>query len=158
MPQTYSFISRWQVNAPIEDVWKLIYDSEKWPEWWPSVVEVKEIHTGDSSGIGSIRSYKMRSPMLYTLSFNLKLTAREDLKLLKGNASGDLEGIGAWYVSEKEGVTDIQCHWRVSTTKWWMNSFAFVLKPLFRYNHSAVMKDGGLSLGKQLNTSITIIS
>lgn len=158
MPQTYSFISRWQVNAPIENVWKLIYDSEKWPEWWPSVVEVKEIYTGDSSGIGSIRSYKMRSPMLYTLSFKLTLTEREDLKLLKGNASGDLEGTGAWFISESYGVTDVQCHWRVSTTKWWMNSFAFVLKPLFRYNHSAVMKDGGHSLGKKLHTSVTIIS
>jgi len=158
MPETYSFISRWQVKAPIEEVWQLIYDSEKWPEWWPSVVKVKEIHPGDLRGIGSVRCYKMRSPMLYTLSFNLTLTEREDLKLLKGNASGELQGTGAWFVNEMDGLTDVQCHWKVATTRWWMNSFAFALRPLFRYNHAAVMKDGGISLGRKLNTPVTIIS
>lgn len=158
MPHEYSFISHWKVNAPIQDVWELIYDSEKWPDWWSSVVTVKETKPGDSRGIGSIRVYKMRSPMLYTLCFALTLTEREDLRLLKGNATGELQGTGTWLLNEANGITDVQCHWNVNTTKWWMNAFAFVLKPAFHYNHSAVMRDGALSLAKVLGTDVQIIS
>lgn len=158
MSQKYSFVSHWKVKAPIDDVWELIYNSVKWPEWWQSVIEVKETYTGDTRGIGSMRRYTMRSPMLYTLTFNLELTHREDLKLLQGNATGDLSGTGAWILSEEKGITDIQCHWNVETTKWWMNTFAFILKPAFHFNHAAVMKDGALCLGRLLNTEVHIIS
>src|SRR5690606_17528487 len=115
----YHFISHWQVSAPLQQVWDAIYLSEQWPEWWKGVVSVKEIKAGDSLGIGSIRTYRMRSPMLYTLSFNLQLTDREELKLLKGNATGELKGTGAWHFEHKNGITDVKCIWNVHTTLWW---------------------------------------
>ncbi|OSZ78747.1 hypothetical protein CAP35_11010 [Chitinophagaceae bacterium IBVUCB1] len=158
MPQQYAFISHWKVKAPIETVWKLIYDSEKWPDWWKGVVSVTETYKGDERGIGSIRRYKMRSPMLYTLSFDMELTERADLELLKGNASGQLDGTGAWMLTYKDGITDVQCHWHVATTRWWMNTFAFLLRPAFHYNHAAVMKNGAISVADKLQTEVVVIS
>jgi uncharacterized membrane protein len=158
MSQQYNFISHWKVNAPIEKVWQLIYDSEKWPHWWKSVVSVKELNKGDERGIGSIRMYKMRSPMLYTLSFNMELTERIDMELLKGNASGELTGTGAWMLKVTDGITEVQCHWQVYTTRWWMNTFAFMLRPAFRYNHAAVMKHGAKGLSELLHTGVEVIS
>ena len=42
MSPTYSFVTHWRVQAPVEDVWNAIYLSEEWPQWWKDVVHVKE--------------------------------------------------------------------------------------------------------------------
>ncbi|MBS1774305.1 MAG: SRPBCC family protein [Bacteroidetes bacterium] len=154
MNKQYSFKTVWRLKAPVKEVWDTIYESERWPEWWSNVLEVHETVKGDDNGIGSIREYTLRSPMHYTLFFRLTLTDRVDYQLLKGNASGELDGTGSWHFREADGVTTVECLWNVSTTVWWMNSFAFILKPLFRLNHSLVMKSGGICLARKLNAEM----
>ncbi|OJW80959.1 MAG: hypothetical protein BGO69_19955 [Bacteroidetes bacterium 46-16] len=154
MPENYSFTTHWYVNAPLKDVWELIYKSEEWPKWWNGVLSVTETEKGDERGIGSIRIYRLRSPMLYTLSFRLLLTQREEYKHLAGNASGELEGEGAWHFDTGEGVTHVRCHWNVHTNIKWMNTFAFLLKPVFMFNHRLVMKQGAKCLAKKLGTTV----
>jgi hypothetical protein len=154
----YSFTSKWIIDAPLNEVWHTIYESESWSQWWKSVISVVEIQKGDERGIGSIRVYKMRSPMLYTLCFNMLVTERIDYKLLRGEASGELCGEGVWHFHEENHKTIIECCWNVHTAIWWMNVFSYLLRPAFEYNHAAVMRNGAISLGKKLNTSIQIIS
>jgi hypothetical protein len=154
MAAQYLFITDWYIRAPLQQVWDAIYLSEEWPQWWDSVLSVTETVKGDERGIGSVRIYKLQSPVLYTLSFSLTLTERIEYKLLKGSASGDLKGIGAWRFEENNGITHVQCEWNVSTTVWWMNLFAFMLKPAFSYNHRLVMKRGAKCLAKKLNAEL----
>lgn len=154
MPENYSFTTNWYVKAPLEQVWEAIYKSEDWPQWWKGVVSVKETEKGDERGIGSIREYRIKSPMHYTLFFRLLLTDREEYKYLSGNASGELEGVGAWHFSREGDQTHVQCEWNVHTNIKWMNSFAFLLKPVFRFNHSMVMKWGAKSLAKKLGVEV----
>ena len=154
MKRSYSFISRWQLGAPVEDVWEAIRESEKWPEWWKGVDGVEEIEAGDDQGIGSIRRYTLSSPTKYKLNFSLLLTDRLEYALLKGEASGDLEGTGAWHFAENGGVTYVECHWHVSTTVRWMNFLSPLLAPMFKYNHSVVMKWGAQSLARKLNAEL----
>lgn len=156
MARVYSFETDWVFNAPLQQVWDAIYLSEDWPKWWKGVLSVEEIVKGDERGIGSVRVYKMRSPMLYTLSFHMELTDRIELRLLKGNASGELQGTGAWYFEEHDGLTHVHYEWKVSTNKAWMNYLAFLLKPLFEYNHDILMRWGAESLAKKLNTEVFI--
>ena len=158
MSPIYSFVTHWRVKAPVEDVWNAIYLSEKWPQWWKDVVYVKEAIKGDENGIGSIRSYKLRSPMLYSLEFDLLLTERKDNCLLKGIASGELTGSGEWHFEQQGDVTDVKCYWNVSSTLWWMNAFAFLLRPIFSYNHRIVMKNGGASLSRKLNVPVSVLN
>lgn len=159
MAEQYSFITHWRIKAPLQDVWNAIYLSEEWPNWWKGVVSVVETVKGDERGIGSIRIYKLRSPMAYTLSFKLELTERIDQQLLKGTATGELAGTGSWHFAEEPGnITHISCHWNVHTTVRWMNTFAFLLRPLFTYNHNAVMRQGAQSLAKKLRTELISFS
>ena len=155
MNKSYSFLSTWRLKAPLESVWQCMYESERWPEWWNGVIEVKEIVEGDERGLGSIRTYTLTSPARYKLTFNMEFIERIDHQLLKGRASGDLEGTGAWIFREEEGgITTIECHWHVATTLKWMNYLAFLLEPFFRNNHSAVMNWGAKGLAKRLDAEL----
>jgi len=154
MSTHYSFITRWQIKAPLKDVWWAIYEAEKWPEWWPGVLAVKEIKAGNDRGIGGIKRYTWKSALPYQLSFNMELTDRVDYKMLTGRASGELEGTGTWHFEENNGITDVTYYWDVVTHKKWMNFFSFALKPLYRYNHNIVMKWGAKGLSALLHAQL----
>lgn len=96
--------------------------------------------------------------MLYTLGFSLLLTEKIEYRLLRGNASGELSGTGDWHFIETDGITHIQCNWNVSTNIGWMNRMAFLLRPVFAFNHGIVMRNGAKALSKYLNAPLVAAS
>lgn len=154
MPAYYSFITRWQIEAPVAQAWDAIYDSLDWPNWWKGVLDVEETEKGDDRGINGVRIYTWKSVLPYKLRFSSRLLERDDYKRLHGVAFGELEGEGTWYFSEINGVTHLQYHWKVFTNKRWMNLLAFIMKPLFQYNHDVVMRWGAEGLAKKLNARL----
>ena len=154
MPQQYSFITKWQIKAPVQSVWDAIFYSKEWPNWWKGVVAVKELEPNDAAGLNGISEYTWKSALPYTLSFNMKLLERDELKRLYGEAFGELEGNGTWLFEEKDGISYVQYNWNVYTNKAWMNYLSFVLKPAFRYNHDVVMRWGAEGLAKKLNATL----
>ena len=154
MENDYSFMTRWQIAAPLSEVWNLIYESDDWPGWWKGVKRVKIIRENDTNGINGVREYTWKSALPYKLSFQMKLVEKVDKKLLRGVAFGELEGDGTWHFEEENGVTKVQYNWNVKTTKSWMNYFAFILKPLFKLNHDIVMRWGAEGLAKKLDAKL----
>lgn len=154
MPSHYSFVTHWELKVPLEDVWNAIYDSLEWPDWWKGVQSVVEIQPNDESGVNGIRAYTWKSALPYQLTFSMQLTEKEPLKRLKGIAFGELEGTGEWHFSEKEGIVHVRYDWNIVTNKKWMNTFAFLLKPVFKFNHNVVMHWGGEGLAKKLGTTL----
>jgi hypothetical protein len=154
MPYKYVFITRWQIRAPVEEVWEAIYHSLEWPQWWEGVKAARTIQDGHENGIDGIREYTWRGILPYNIHFTSRLTEREDYSKLHGVAYGDLEGEGTWHFFEKDGVTYLQCDWRVNSNIRWMNAIAFLLKPLFRYNHRVLMNRGARGLAKKLNAEL----
>ena len=154
MAVQYNFITHWQIKAPLEQVWNAIYDSEQWPNWWRGVLEVNEISDGNADGINSVKEYVWKSQLPYKLAFKMKLKKKEEFKMLSGDAYGELEGTGTWYFGEKDGITFVQYDWKVLTNKAWMNTFSFLLKPAFNYNHNIVMRWGAEGLAKKLNAEL----
>lgn len=152
--QKYVFITRWQIKAPVEDVWNAIYNSLEWPQWWKGVKEARSIEEGDARGINGIREYTWKSILPYKLKFASKLLEREDHKRLYGIAFGELEGEGTWHFFEKDGITYLQYDWKVATKKKWMNALSFLMKPIFKYNHDIVMKWGAKGLAKKLDAEL----
>lgn len=154
MAKEYAFITRWQIRAPLQVVWDTIYDSMHWPSWWKGVLDVTVVKAGDEAGVGGIRKYTWRSVLPYKLVFDMELTVIEPCRYMKGVAFGELEGLGEWFFEEKDGITYIEYHWNVFTNKTWMNTFHFILKPAFEYNHNIVMAWGAKGLAKKLNTEL----
>lgn len=150
MATQYSFVTKWQIQAPVEQVWDAIYNSTEWPNWWKGVVAVNELNAGDERGIRGIRRYTWKSALPYKLSFNMQLTQREDGKKLAGIAFGELEGNGTWVFEQKNNTTFVTYYWNVITNKPWMNYLSFLLKPAFTYNHNIVMRWGEQGLKRKL--------
>lgn len=154
MPAHYSFVTNWELEAPLEDVWNAIYNSLEWPRWWKGVHSVVEIQPNNDSGVNGIRAYTWKSALPYQLTFSMQLTEKESLKRLKGIAFGELEGTGEWFFSEHNGIVHVRYNWSIVTNKKWMNTFAFLLKPVFKFNHNIVIHWGGIGLAKKLGTTL----
>lgn len=154
MKTQYSFVTKWEIEASLPQVWDAIYTSIEWPRWWKGVLSVQEIEKEDANGINGVNAYTWKSMLPYQLKFTMRLTEKQPMKRLKGIAFGELEGQGEWTFNEQNGVIQIQYNRDVYTKKAWMNYLSFLLKPAFRYNHNVVMHWGAIGLAKKLNAKL----
>lgn len=150
----YHLVTRWQLEAPLESVWDAIYNAEAWPAWWPGVRCVETLDRGNADGLGARQRYVWQSALPYRLAFVTRVTRVERLRLLEGRVDGDLEGVGCWHFSQEDGLTTVCFDWRVRTTERWMNLLSPMAEPLFRWNHDAIMRQGGMGLAKHLHTRL----
>lgn len=155
MFEYYEFVTVWRFSAPVDKVWEEIKHSENWSEWWCGVLKVEELRAGDAEGVGKIVRSSWRSVLPYTLEFDSEVVRIEPLKLIEVRAFGELEGNGLWtFAAECESQTRVQYDWKVKTAASWMNFIAPLAKPLFRWNHDAIMRKGGEGLAKKIGAEL----
>lgn len=144
---SYRFHTVWTVAAPLEAVWDVIFDAERWPEWWPGVEQVKALDHGRGDlKIGSRTEQVWRSRLPYSVRFETVTDRVERLRLIEGRVDGDLRGTGVWRFDAAVAATTVSYDWRVETTSPWMNALARIARPVFRWNHDWVMRQGGEGL------------
>lgn len=150
---SFCLTTTWLIPAPLDKVWSALIDTESWPDWWPYVESVTETFHGSPSGSGNVRNYSWRTCLPYRLQFNLRVTALHPMRLVTVAVAGDLEGEGKSHlaVDAATGQTRITFCWRVRTRKNWMNWFGLFCSPIFRWNHTRVMKRGEQGLIRFLN-------
>jgi len=150
----YSFLSTWCVETPLQPVWNVIYEVERYPEWWPGVRKVTQLEPGDDNGLGALHRQEWRSKLPYSVKFDTRVTRSEPPYLLEAHASGELEGVGIWRLYEGAAGTAIIYRWDVSTTRRWMNRLAPLARPAFEWNHDRVMRNGASGLAEKLNVPL----
>ena len=150
----YEFVTIWRVKAPQEQVWDLIFHSDKWPTWWRGVERVEQLKDGDANHVGAIFRYTWKSKLPYRLSFDMETTRVDPVSVIEGRAIGELQGMGRWQLSQEGEITTARYDWKVETTKAWMNLLAPIARPFFSWNHDVVMGWGGEGLGKRLGVSL----
>lgn len=154
----YRFLTTWLLEAERERVFDLIWESERWPEWWPGVIQATEISRGDDNGVGRRGLYEWRSTIPYPVRFEVTTTRVERPALLEGAATGGLEGVGRWRLFAGPDATAVLYEWNVRTTKRWMNLIGPVAAPLFRWNHDRIMRSGGEGLAHELRARLLAAS
>jgi uncharacterized protein YndB with AHSA1/START domain len=152
----YHFVSRWQIQAPIERVWDEIYHAERWPGWWKYVESVQELEPGRSDGVGARFRLLFRTRLPYALGFDVCLTSVQPPRTLVAEATGELEGTGCWTLTPAEGGTLVRYDWDIRTTTWWMNLLAPIARPAFQWNHDELMREGGESLARRLGAELVL--
>ncbi|MGF6780018.1 SRPBCC family protein [Paraburkholderia sp. GAS334] len=153
----YRFSTTWRIEAPLPAVWAAVHDSSRWPRWWKSVERVIEVAPGTGEGVGAVHRYIWKGALPYRLVFDMQVTRIEPLVALEGDASGDVQGTGRWFFSHDGSATIVRYDWHVRTSRPWMNLLAPIARPVFQWNHDAVMREGGESLARLLHARLLSI-
>jgi hypothetical protein len=150
----YRFLTTWLLEASRHATWEVLQDPVSWPEWWRGVVRVSELDAGDADRVGSRYRIAWRSRVPYHLEFDFTVHRVDRPCCMAGEADGDLRGAGTWRLFEQDAVTAVVYEWNVDTTKRWMSALRPVARPVFEYNHDAVMRWGGEGLARRLGVRL----
>jgi hypothetical protein len=142
------------LEAPRDEVFHTIWDSEAWPSWWRGVESVVKVEDGDEEGVGSLGRYVWKSRLPYRLEFEMRTTQVDRPRFMEGAAVGELTGTGRWRLFEDSNVTAVVYEWVVHTTAPWMNLLAPLARPVFAWNHDVVMRWGGEGLARRLGARL----
>ena len=146
----FQLMTRWHFAAPLERVWDVISMTERWPTWWPAVIAVRTLESGNEDGVGAYRQMTWRTALPYRLSFNMRTVSVIKHAFIEGQSDGNLAGRGCWQFAGDGNETHVQYDWEVAVTKPWMRSMAPILRRVFAWNHAVVMEWGRQGLSKVL--------
>jgi hypothetical protein len=91
------------LEAPLEDVWDLVGFPDRYPEWWPRVVEVR----GERFEEGDEYAQVTKDPVGGKSETNFLLERREDLREIRMRC--DLTGMYAdWLLTSAQGGTFVE--------------------------------------------------
>jgi len=143
----YVFITRWRVEASIEEVSDILDDAPSLPRWWPSVyLDVRELAPGGAGGVGRVIELFTKGWLPYTLRWSFVVTESNRPHGFSLQASGDLVGSGVWTLTQDGPIADIVYDWRVRADKPILRYGSFIFKPIFAANHRWAMARGEESL------------
>lgn len=146
MAEQYHFVTDWRFHAPLERVWSVVLDIERYPGWWQNFRRVR-IMRGDGKTVGSVIQCEVRGSLPYSLNYSLEVIEAEQYRHILLRSSGDLVGTGRWaFAHADDGVTTAQYFWDVATTKRILNLVAPVARPALARNHERVMANGYAAL------------
>jgi hypothetical protein len=118
------------------------------------VQSVTELAHGDGDGEGTVYRHVWRSTIPYAVRFDATVVEVRRPHLIVARAEGGLDGTGTFRLFESPLGTAVTYDWRVETTKRWMNVIAPVARPIFAWNHHAVMHQGGRGLARVLDVDL----
>lgn len=150
----YMFETEWVLTAPIERVFEVFQHPETFSAWWPSVKNSRLLEEGDADGVGTRAAYSIRSPLGYSMKFEVKAVEVERPLRIHSVVRGDLIGTGTYLLESVGDETHIRFNWYVSTTKSWMNWAASFAKPALVWAHHSVMRQGCQAMADSLGARL----
>jgi carbon monoxide dehydrogenase subunit G len=150
----YHYVSSWQLQAPIEQVWAALNDLEHLPTWYGGVHEARELAPGDAQGVGRRVRYVIKGRLPLRLAFEATTTRSVPPQDQELQADGELAGTGRWSLDQHGQVTTVRYHWDVHTTRPWMNLLAPIARPIFTWNSRGVMLQAGEGLARFLGVPL----
>jgi carbon monoxide dehydrogenase subunit G len=150
----YHYVSTWQLQAPIEQIWAALNDLEHLPVWYRGVQQARELTPGDAQGVGRRARYVIKGRLPLRLAFEATTTRSVPPRDQQLQAEGELAGTGRWSLDQQGEVTTARYRWDVRTTRPWMNLLAPLVRPLFAWNSRGVMLQAGEGLAHFLGVRL----
>ena len=148
----FLLVSHWRLAAPRADIWKVLKAPTHWPRWWRYVAKVDELDHGDAAGLGAKHRVSWTSRLPYRVNLETEVVETQPEQLIRLHAEGDVRGEGCWRLADADGGCTAEYTWRVAVDKPWMRALAPLLRPVFAWNHNAVMDEGERGLKRYLET------
>jgi hypothetical protein len=148
----YVFLDEWRIAAEPDRVWGLVRRVEGWSDWWPSVRRVDRLDGPGDAGPEAWRfTFQTRLP--YAIIFETAIVT-EDPLAVEVLVTGRLEGTGSYGVRTIDGGTLVYFMWHVSPQLPWMRLMSPLARPIFAWNHRALMVEGGEALALRMGTRL----
>jgi mannose-6-phosphate isomerase-like protein (cupin superfamily) len=147
----YRFLDKWFIPHPIDTVFEALLHGQDYPKWWGEAWKrVTPIGASTAAMVGTKTEVIAGGFLPYTISLELEVARIERPSMITVVSRGDLEGTGTWRLHEFEGGTAVSYDWRVRAGKPLIRRFSPIFKPLFRANHTWVMRHGEVALRRWL--------
>lgn len=149
---SYHFITRWQVQATCEEVYRTLENAEDLVRWWPSVyLDAKVREKGQPGGVGKVVELYTKGWLPYTLQWKFRVTKSDFPNGYALEAIGDFVGHGEWSFKQISDETcELTYDWKISAEKPLLKLLTPLLRPLFSFNHLWAMRKGEESLKLEL--------
>ena len=148
----YEFTDEWRVAAQPAPVWEVVRHVEGWPDWWPSVQSVTAVEPADTGG--EVWRFVFRTRLPYRMVFEARVLRDDPLHGVRTAVTGRVEGSGRWEVTGVAGGSAVWFHWVVRPRLAWMRALSPLARPVFVWNHRALMREGGEALAGRLDTRL----
>ncbi|MBV8364106.1 MAG: SRPBCC family protein [Candidatus Eremiobacteraeota bacterium] len=147
----YSFTTRWRFIGTCEEVSALLEDTERIPQWWPSVYHnVRVVRAGGEHSLGKVLEVETKGPLPYTLRWRYEVVEVHYPNGSRLTANGDLDGEGEWHIAQDGAHVNVTYEWRVRANHPFIRRFGWFMRPLFAANHNWTMRDGERGMRRQL--------
>ena len=147
----YDWTTEWTIDAPRDEVFRVLSTPEEQRHWWPSMV-VERVEPLPDNPDGRIITYRvLQAPSVRRIAppFILVSTIAdvEHDRRTRAVVTGDLAGVlDTLLYDQPDGGTRIVYHWYTRVTNPVMNALGFVMTPVFRASHDHVMREGEAGL------------
>ena len=120
-------------------MWVALVQTEEWPNWWRAVkrVELARARRPRRRRRRSRVHLGHRAALHHHLQDDRDPRRADDAA--RGEARGELDGVGRWTLTPEGDITHVRYDWQVDVTKPWQRALAPVLRPVFAWNHNVVM-------------------
>ena len=144
----YHFITNWLVDASASEVYEILKQNQKLPDWWTAVyLDVKILAEGDANGVGKLVELYTKGWLPYTLRWKYRVLEVQKPHKIRIEAIGDFIGNGLWTLEDTDSE---QCKmtydWQIEAKKPLLKKLSWLMKPLFSFNHLWAMSKGEESL------------
>ena len=140
----YRFATTWRLPADPGRVYAALADIEGYDRWWPQVRHITRLD--DESGDVAIRSL-----LPWTLHLHLRREVEDPGALrLRAGIAGHLHGWSSWELRPGPGGTHAAYRQVVELRAQGLRQVSFLLRPVLRLNHAAMMRGGERGLRAHL--------
>lgn len=153
MTQAHEFriVTTWRLQATAQEVAAVLTDATALTRWWGQVyLSVAVVAPGDTAGIGRKVSVLSKGWLPYRIRWTGELVAADLPHGWTIRATGDLNGLGVWTLTEADGWTEAVYDWRVAAERPLFRLLAPVMAPVFAWNHRWAMARGEEGLRQEV--------
>ena len=147
----YRFRTVWSLAQPLDEVWAALDNPTAWPRWWPGCLIVEPLTRESVRRPGCCYRFHWRGALPYRLVIRICITAVEHGRRMTGQVDGPLVGHADWTLWSEAQHTKVAFEFAVSGRAPWTRHIAPLARPLFRWNHEALMARGEAGLQRWLN-------
>ena len=150
----FDLVTVWRIGSGLAEVWEAITRPAGWPLWWPGLEAATELDPGGPDGLRNRQRFVWKGVLPYRLGTEITTVRLDPMRLIEGEASGDVRGVGIWRFAEKTGLVEVRHEWRVRAVKPWLFALAHLARPLVCFNHGRIMEWGAQGLARRLGASV----